>query len=428
MNRTTRDAVSDQLHGAAREAGGKKREREGASRYAPFPLLVLVGGLALLTLTALLGRRRGPTPAHRGSRTEQRAARGTETLMSRQRRHATLDHRRRDADVADDRRTGREGEQQRAPFPLLVLIAGLAVMAVAIFLGRDERQTGARMVDASVSASLAATETGRPVHAATFAPVERPAGLALGPDGSVYVVDSALGRVTVFEADGSIARTLGRPSEDESPTAGAFLNPFGVAVDAEGRAFVSDLKTGLISVFDAEGRVTGFFVGPGLAGTSPGALLYRNGLLYVSDLRGQRVLALNEIGEAVRTLSANAEEPMNYPNGIWVEANGAVLVSDTNNDRVLWFPPDSDDAEVLSASFLGPRGLVVDASGRLYVAETLAHRVTALDAGDEESFNLSGAGGMALGFPVGVATDGERLYVTDRAARGVQIWQLPEPD
>ena len=340
--------------------------------------------------------------------------------MNRPPRDAALDQSHGDAHVASGRRPQREGEPRHAPFSLLVLIAGLAVMALSALLGRDESQTGAHLADAG------ALDPGHPVHVGTFAPVERPAGLAIGPDGAVYVVDSALARVTVFRADGSIARTLGHAAEGESPTAGEFVNPFGVAVDADGRTYVSDLTTGLISVFDAAGRVTGLFVGPGLTGSAPGALLFRDGLLYVSDLRGHRVLALDEDGVAVRTIAPGAGDPMSYPNGIWVDDSGAVFVSDTNNNRVLWFSPDGDGMRVLAGSFLGPRGLVVDQSGSLYVAETLAHRVSAREAGGGESFNLSTAGGMSLGFPVGVATDGQRLFVTDRAARGVQVWQLAE--
>lgn len=78
-----------------------------------------------------------------------------------------------------------------------------------------------------------------------------PVNLALDEQGRIYVSDLSVCRVKIFEPDGKFLRTLG--GQGDLP--GQFARPKGIAVDRAGRIFVVDAASQTCSIFDAEGRL-----------------------------------------------------------------------------------------------------------------------------------------------------------------------------
>ncbi len=105
-----------------------------------------------------------------------------------------------------------------------------------------------------------------------------PLGLALGPDGDVYVVDGLNNRVQVFGADGGWKRIIGRAGD----RVGCFGRPRDVAVGPDGTVFVSDAATQRIHAFDAHGRALLAFGEPG---PGAGALAMPGGIRVTTDAR-----------------------------------------------------------------------------------------------------------------------------------------------
>jgi DNA-binding beta-propeller fold protein YncE len=72
------------------------------------------------------------------------------------------------------------------------------------------------------------------------------------------------------------------------------------------------------------------------------------------------------------------------PTGIAVDANGNVLVADTNNDRIEKFSPSGTFLSTIGTKGRGrgqlaePNGIAVDRAGNIYVAEVGDHRVQKL--------------------------------------------------
>jgi len=97
--------------------------------------------------------------------------------------------------------------------------------------------------------------------------LEEPAGIALGPDGTLFVSDrGAAQQVKVFSPDGQFVRAIGEPG---GRTVGSYnprrmANPAGLAVDARGRLWVAeeDYQPKRISVWDAaSGKLLQEFLG-----------------------------------------------------------------------------------------------------------------------------------------------------------------------
>lgn len=89
----------------------------------------------------------------------------------------------------------------------------------------------------------------------------RPAGLALGPSGELYVADAANGWVVRFNIDGTEEGFVGPPGEILE-----FAQPRGLAVDDAGDLYVAEFDLGRIQKISPEGRpLTTFSMVPGYA-------------------------------------------------------------------------------------------------------------------------------------------------------------------
>jgi DNA-binding beta-propeller fold protein YncE len=93
------------------------------------------------------------------------------------------------------------------------------------------------------------TDEGRLTH---------PTGIAIAPDGSVYVSDMTNFRIQQFNPEGEFIRAIGSVGTGF----GQFARPKGVAVDREGRIYVVDAAFQNVQMFDDAGNVLMFFGGP----------------------------------------------------------------------------------------------------------------------------------------------------------------------
>ena len=115
-----------------------------------------------------------------------------------------------------------------------------------------------------------------------------PNAVAVDRQGRVYVSDSNNRRVQVFSADGTFLSRIGAPAI-------RLAAPRGIAVDGEDRLFIVDTVTGAVSVFDVSGsprRLFEFGDAPGIAVTTSypnGLALGPAGEIYVTDREGDRV-------------------------------------------------------------------------------------------------------------------------------------------
>jgi DNA-binding beta-propeller fold protein YncE len=121
----------------------------------------------------------------------------------------------------------------------------------------------------------------------------RPMGVALGPEGDLYVADSCNHRVEVFGPDGTPRRALGRSGTGP----GEMRYPYGIAVDARGRVVVAEYGNQRVQVLDGrDGRSLRVF---GRAGGAPGEFsspwglaLDGAGRVYVADRDNNRIQVL----------------------------------------------------------------------------------------------------------------------------------------
>jgi len=266
-----------------------------------------------------------------------------------------------------------------------------------------------------------------------------PLGVAANASGDrIYVTESGGARlVRVYDRAGKEVGTLKPPS-----STGKAHVPVYVAINPTTQdVYVSDRSTGSIYVYDEKGTYLRTFAPKGDLGGkwSPLGLAFApDGTLYATDVRevpakSHRILAFAADGTLVRSIGEPGQ--LSFPNGIVVDSQGNIEVSDSNNGRLVVFSPYGKSLAMIGSGVgegdLGlPRGAAVDEAGRLYVVDTADHqiRVYAIDESKAlptyiGSFGAEGQLDGTFEYPNGVATDTRaRIYVTDRENNRVQVW------
>lgn len=149
--------------------------------------------------------------------------------------------------------------------------------------------------------------------------------------------------------------------------------------------------------------------------------------IYVSDAGRKAVFAFDlDAGTLAVWSRAGSGLEFGEPVGLAWLANGDVLVADA--DRGVVFRVDARGRAVATIGqgrLSRPTGIATDpVSGRLYVADTGAHRIAVFDREGAfvSSFGRRGSGEGELNFPTHVAWARDRLYVTDSINGRVQAF------
>ena len=240
-----------------------------------------------------------------------------------------------------------------------------------------------------------------------------PMGVAVDTSGNAYVADHDNNTLRKITFGGVVTTLAGLASSsgstDGTGSAARFLNPFGVAVDASGNVYVTDQGNHTLRKVTPSGVVTTLAGLAGSTGSSDGT------------------------GSAAR---------FNSPSGVAVDASGNVYIADQNNHTIrkvtsggvvstlagLAGSSGSGNGTGSAARFSSPRGVTVDSSGNVFVADTannILRKVTsggvvttlAGSSSSSSSGSSDGTGSAARFFaPIGVTVDASgNLYVADTA-------------
>ncbi|HLM58987.1 MAG TPA: SMP-30/gluconolactonase/LRE family protein [Pyrinomonadaceae bacterium] len=255
-----------------------------------------------------------------------------------------------------------------------------------------------------------------------------PSGLALDPDGNLYVADTGNNRIRKVTKEGVVTTLAGEgpPGFLDGPAAQArFDSPVGVAVDAEGNVYVADTYNDRIRRITKDGRVStlagrggpGHADGPGteaLFDTPCAVAVSSSGEVYVADTGNNRLRKITKDGQ-VFTLPAppapgaspqeqSAAPPapleLSKPVGLALTHDGFLYVTELDRGRVTQVAPDGAarplaglgsgfaEGDGLSAArFNQPAGVALAPDGSLLVADSanyLLRRLLPADAPHDE--------------------------------------------
>ena len=172
---------------------------------------------------------------------------------------------------------------------------------------------------------------------------------------------------------------------------------WGLAMDAEGALYVSDIEKHEVRRYDKGGDKKGALVAGGHGqgdklnqlNTPTYLFVDAQSTLYVSDTYNHRVTAWRKgAKEGVVVAGGNGEggnlTQLSYPRGVWVDGCGHVYVAEGWNHRVMRWEKGAKRGTVIvggngggaeAHQLNGPNGLFFDRHGHLYVAEYGNNRV-----------------------------------------------------
>lgn len=281
---------------------------------------------------------------------------------------------------------------------------------------------------------------------ATLARFRDLAGIAVGPDDSIYVADAGNHSIRVVapgnaprSAPGSAGILPASPPSitavstlagngtagfaDGQGAAARFHNPQGIAVDTNGIVYVADTGNNRIRRIAADGTVT-TIAGDGAAGFQDGTgaqarfnaprsiAVDRQGNLYVADT-GNAAVRFISVGNVVRTLAGDGTVGSNdSPNarfnglaGVAIDGDSVfVYLADSGNHRIRRLDQSNTvitiagaergfaDGSVSQARFADPMGIAVDGAGKLIVVDSTNSLVRFVDPGSAPSSAPGSAG------------------------------------
>jgi DNA-binding beta-propeller fold protein YncE len=184
-----------------------------------------------------------------------------------------------------------------------------------------------------------------------------PSGIAIHPDGSVYVGDQGNNRVQKFTAQGGYLMKWGSTGSGD----GQFGSIMSIAVSSDGSVYVVDDQYGRVQKFTAGGS---FVLKWGSTGSGDGQFSYPKGIatspdgsqVYVTDMDNARIQRFDSSGGYLGKwgTEGDGDGQFHWPQGLTVDDTGHVYVADTYNCRIQkfdatgtflgkWTPPRTGD-------------------------------------------------------------------------------------
>ena len=260
--------------------------------------------------------------------------------------------------------------------------------------------------------------------------LQRPQSGAVGDDGRVYVTDISRQAVFVFDA------ARGRLDLwEKAEGLASFAAPVAIALEADGRAYVTDAELGIVARLAADGT-PGRSIGRGQLRRPTGLAFDRaRGELYVADTYAHDVKVFDREGRLARTLGRRGEGAgeFNFPTHL-AFADGRLYVTDTMNSRVQVLEGASGRAVsafgargLYVGNLVRPKGVAVDSERNVYVVESYYDHLLVFDREGRFLMSIGGVGANTGRFylPAGVWTDRrDRVFVADMFNGRVVLFQL----
>ena len=279
---------------------------------------------------------------------------------------------------------------------------------------------------------------------------QAPRAVALAPDGSLYVADSGNNRIQHLSPDGKVLQVWGSfadVSKGEAP-GGTFNQPWGVAIAPDGSVYVADTWNYRIQKFTSDGKFVSMWgSGPGFGNDQfygpRGLAVDSLGHLFVADTGNKRIVIFDANGNYLSEFGSPGMQlgQLDEPVDVALDELGNAYVTDTWNQRVQVFTPDASGLNYIASAewpldAWNGNGvedkpyITVNGAGTVSVTDPEACRVITLSAASGDPLHVwdGCVSGTAFLLPVGIVSDGSGgLWVTDATNNKLVHFETQSP-
>jgi DNA-binding beta-propeller fold protein YncE len=337
----------------------------------------------------------------------------------------------------------RKQQKQGGARPRIVLVIVLLIMAGAtiavLFPPIEGTSTGipvSRKVSDLVYSASVERELGQPVDGTWLLPT---AVVHVGD--ATFVLDTGNNRILKLDEAGAVTATLDRASDERLD----LRQPMAMTSDGQ-RLIVANSLAAQILVLSTSGQVEKVVtLERGVGENTPrpiGVAVSADGGFIVSDADNHRVLILDSDGHVLRSLGTGTRvggsDGFNVPGALALDPAGNIYVVDTLNGRVVKLSPAGRFLQQFgqfadtAGSLARPKGVAVDASGRVFVSDGL-QAVIEVFGRDGTYLGVIGRrdpsdpkAGSLFEAPFGLSLTGDQLDVIDGIA-GLITLRLDPP-
>jgi trimeric autotransporter adhesin len=305
---------------------------------------------------------------------------------------------------------------------------GVAIDASGNIYIADTNHSRIRMVTKSTGIISTVAGTGSSGYSgdgglATSAKLNYPYGVAIDASGNIYIADTYNHRIRMVMLSAGIISTVagtgsyGYSGDGGLATSAKLYYPYFVAIDASGNIYIADtnnnrvrmvtLSTGIISTVAGNGS-SGYSGDGGLATSANlyslrGVAFDASGNIYIADTYNLRMRMVTKSTGIISTVAGTGSygysgdggiatsAKLTHPQGFAIDASGNIYIADADNHRIRMVTKSTgiistvagtgssgysgDGGIATSAGLYYPRGVAIDASGNIYIADYSNHRI-----------------------------------------------------
>jgi DNA-binding beta-propeller fold protein YncE len=213
--------------------------------------------------------------------------------------------------------------------------------------------------------------------------MEKPEGIAVDPEGNIFVADYTTGYVKIYDKNYKWKKTFSEYGEGPGQNIKSeFMDVY------EGKLYMAEAGNHRVNVFDLQGNFLFMFGGsgtePGKINVAEAAKVNSQGKVYVTDLKNDRIQVFNHDGTFIKLWGKTGSAPGDFktPAGLAIDKHDNIYVTEIGNDRVQVFDKDGNFLTMWgkkgagNGEFGNLHGIIVDKeTGWVYVADTANNRV-----------------------------------------------------
>jgi streptogramin lyase len=297
---------------------------------------------------------------------------------------------------------------------------------------------------------------------ATSAQLNKPEGVCVDGWGNIYIGDTDNHRIRKVSLSGNISTVAGTGSGGYDGDGGLAINaklkkPNGVFVDPSGNIYIADTDNHCIRRVDAASGNISTVAGIGSAGATGnggpatsaklnkprGVFVDAGGDIYIADTENCWIRKVDASTGHISLVAGNASATCGYsgdggpatdaeldkPRGVFVNGSGDILIADTGNHcvRVVYAATgdihtiagtgaagySGDGGLATNAQLDSPRGVCLNGAGEMVIADTMNACIREVDLAGIIS-TITGTGSPVLDHPRQLAMDATgNVYIAD---------------